>query len=63
MPRKPKPITVTLALDYDGFKDLERALLDGALKALDDEHEAPRDRLNRIRYQIEDQVKAQRPRW
>ena len=54
-------VTVSLALTYDAWKDMESALLDRQIKAAD--HPAMRDRLAAIRKDIERQVNEQKPRW
>lgn len=56
-------VEVTLKLTYDGWRDLEGALLARAVSAGEAHHTHMRDRLNDIRHDIEEQVRAQRPRW
>lgn len=63
MSRPKRTTTVTLTLDYDGWKDLEGALLDRASRAAADGHRHMFDRLNDIRRTIETQVREQRRYW
>lgn len=63
MTTKRATVTVSLNLTYDGWKDLESALLDRAVKAGDIGHEAMRERINAIRNAIWAQVIEQKPRW
>lgn len=53
--------TVSIALTYDAWRDLEGALIMRAVEV--QHHEAQRARLNAIRNAIEEQVREQHPRW
>jgi 7,8-dihydro-6-hydroxymethylpterin-pyrophosphokinase len=58
---KKSTATISLALTYDAWRDLEGALFMRAVAVK--EHEAQRERLNGIRQAIEAQVREQHPRW